>query len=184
MAWTKEQQAEHLAKARTKMPNYGKPNKKLPDPLNPKKRGRPCKVYTEEEQEENAAKRLMRELESVEKLAELQVGDRDISIYIEMPLDYVKETYRETIDRAQLIGKIKLLSAQFENALAGNSNMQMWLGKHCLGQKEGAETSSIQAEFREFIHNVRKVGDALNESRTGNTDKRVDIIPKHSPHSK
>jgi hypothetical protein len=182
MVWTREQMIENLNIARTKVPGYGKRKHPKPDPLNPKKGGRPRKVYSEEELEANSLIRIEKEIRDVEKLAELQVGDRDISIYIEMPLDYVQETYRETIDRAQLIGKIKLISAQFENALNGNSNMQMWLGKHCLGQKEGAETSSIQAEFREFIHNVRKVGDALSDTKSN--IQRVDIIPKHNPISK
>lgn len=124
--------------------------------------GRPRKpppVPTEEELEADINLKVNMEMRDVCELAELQVGDEEISIFIKQPLDYVKDLYRTVIDVNKLKGKVKILKAQFQKAYEGNSNLLMWLGKHYFGQKDGISASTFEPEFRTLTRALEKLED-------------------------
>ena len=46
------------------------------------------------------------------------------------------ENFSDFLEKHQSEGKASLRKAQFNNALAGNATMQIWLGKQFLGQRD------------------------------------------------
>ena len=168
----REKMLECMAKAREHNPAVircrGRPKKPKSLWDGPGKRppGRPKKPRpepTEEEIEADLMVKLKVEHNDVTELAQLQIGDEEISIFIQQPLDYVQDLYRVVIDRNKLIGKIRLLQAQHKSAREGNSNMLMWLGKHCLGQKDGVTASSFEPEFRTLTRALERLEDGTSQ---------------------
>jgi hypothetical protein len=168
----REKMLEQMEKARSMNPAIircrGRPKKPKSLWDGPGKRppGRPRKPRpepTEEEIEADIMTKLKVEHKDVCELAQLQIGDEEISIFIQQPLDYVKDLYRVVIDRNKLIGKIRLLQAQYKKAHEGNSNMLMWLGKHCLGQKDGITASSFEPEFRTLTRALERLEDGTSQ---------------------
>lgn len=168
----REKMLAQMAKAREHNPAVircrGRPKKPKSLWDGPGKRppGRPKKPRpepTEEEIEADLMTKLKVEQNDVTELAQLQIGDEEISIFIQQPLDYVQDLYRVVIDRNKLIGKIRILQAQHKSAREGNSNMLMWLGKHCLGQKDGVTASSFEPEFRTLTRALERLEDGTSQ---------------------
>lgn len=156
-----------------------------------RKRGRPKKIhdqrtlYEMQEKERNKEKDLERS--HVNELSELQVSDHDIALYINKDLDYLKEKYRYDVDLHRLKGQVRLLKAQFQKALEGNSNMLVWLGKHYLGQRDDMRVNSIEPEVRMLFSKIERLEyertELLNkpyyDKERESDDRITDIIPKY-----
>ena len=123
----------------------------------------------------------------VNELSELQVSDHDIALYINKDLDYLKEKYRYDVDLHRLKGQVRLLKAQFQKALEGNSNMLVWLGKHYLGQRDDMRVNSIEPEVRMLFSKIERLEyertELLNkpyyDKERESDDRITDIIPKY-----
>jgi len=124
--------------------------------------GRPKKVRpdpTEEEKDADLDLRLGIELRDVRELSQLQVGDEEISVYIQQPIEYVNDVYRREIDRGKLMGKVRMLKVQFQKAYEGSTNMMMWLGKHYFGQRDGVNNTTFEPEFRILTKAIERLED-------------------------
>jgi hypothetical protein len=158
-----------------------------------KKRGRPLKVIPEpslEDKELSDAKRLEIERRHVKELSELQVSDHQIALYINRDVQYVADKFRYDADLHRLRGQIRLLKAQFDKAIVeGNCNMQIWLGKHYLGQRDDVRLTSVEPEIRALFSQVEKLSydrDELltkpyydKEKKKGKSEISIDIVPKY-----
>lgn len=166
----------------------GRPNKRLEAYQNPlkRKRGRPRglpkDVTVYEMAQRDKAKSL--EVQHVNELSELQVNDHDIALYINKDLDYLKENYRYDVDLHRLKGQVRLLKAQFQKALEGNSNMLVWLGKHYLGQRDDMRVNSIEPEVRMLFSKIERLeyerSELLSKPYYNKQSEDItDIVPKH-----
>lgn len=77
-------------------------------------------------------------------------------------------TFSEYRDLKMSKMRIKLLQKQFESAMAGNTTMQIWLGKQILGQTDKIQTKN-EHDFSEapsfevkFVQKVNKVEEQKN----------------------
>jgi hypothetical protein len=70
---------------------------------------------------------------------------------------------QQLINKARAEGSQNLRRAQWQNALSGNTNMQIWLGRHILGQgkedfptlSQPAQLSDISPESKQHLIELR-----------------------------
>ena len=101
----------------------------------------------------------IKELTIVREAAELQLSIEDIAIIIRQSNSYVQDLYFNDVEHHRMLGKFKMLQAQFKKAHEGNTNMQMWLGKHYFGQREGVNNTTFEPEFRILTKAIERFGD-------------------------
>jgi len=78
--------------------------------------------------------------ELIKKLAYIMCTYEEIGHIIGMSGEGVKKRYKKIVEEGQAEGKKSLRRAQWEKALAGDTKMQIWLGRQYLGQKEDPNT--------------------------------------------
>jgi hypothetical protein len=155
-----------------------------------RKRGRPRKVIPEPSLEDLSLaeeERVALERKHVQELSELQVSDHQIALYINRDIQYVVDRFRYDADLHRLRGQIRLLKAQFDKAIVeGNCNMQIWLGKHYLGQRDDVRLTSVEPEIRALFSQVEKLSydrDELLKKPYYDKEKEekpaIDIVPKY-----
>lgn len=118
-------------------------------------------VSCNEEKLNDAA--LAKDRKKVIELSELQMQDHDIAAYIGRPLEQVKKIFRYDVDLSRLKGQVKLLKAQFDKALSGNTNMLIWLGKHYLNQREDVHLNTLEPECRLLFEQIERLSYERNQ---------------------
>lgn len=110
-----------------------------------------------------APKKLIYEIEDVEKLCRLNCTDAELAAYfgvcrrtIEREKS-VSPEFKEAVQRGHDYGRLSLRRKQVEVANEGNPTMLIWLGKQYLGQKDKTETSNISDV--KIVINRPSVGD-------------------------
>lgn len=109
-----------------------KPSKKASEPK--RKAGRPPSIVVDEKM-----------LEQVKMIAGLQCSQGEAAVILKISRSTFEgllrnnEKVRQSWDDGKDSGKASLRRLQFENAKAGNTSMQIWLGKQWLGQKDKHE---------------------------------------------
>lgn len=179
----KEDWRKQLEAARQARQPRGRPKKPKEawEQQEKRKPGRPKGATTPEQAK---AYELKHDSRNVSELSELQLGDHEIALYINKPLEYVQQNFRYDIDLHQLKGKIRLLAAQWRKAMEGNSNMLIWLGKHYLGQRDENHLTTIEPEIRMLFTQIER----LENDRAKLLERPVyksefDIIPMHKTES-
>jgi len=74
--------------------------------------------------------------EMIKRLASTMCTFEEIGYIIGMTAEGVKKRFTKVIEQGRAKGKASLRQAQWEKALAGDSKMQVWLGKNYLSQME------------------------------------------------
>jgi len=74
--------------------------------------------------------------EMIKRLASTMCTFEEIGYIIGMTGEGVKKRFSKVIEEGRAKGKASLRSAQFEKALAGDTRMQIWLGRNYLEQKD------------------------------------------------
>lgn len=93
-------------------------------------------------------------LETVEKLAAIGCTDQDIAYVCGVSPKTVQRRRKDdavflsAIEKGQATGRVNLRTAQWKLALAGNSTMQIWLGKQHLGQTDKTDLLSAGRPIR------------------------------------
>ena len=75
----------------------------------------------------------------VETLASIQCTNEEIAQVCECSSDTLTRRFAEHIKKGKNVGKSSLRRLQWEKAKAGNTTMQIWLGKQVLGQRDRIE---------------------------------------------
>ena len=75
----------------------------------------------------------------VETLASIQCTNEEIAQVCECSSDTLTRRFAESIKKGKNVGKSSLRRLQWEKAKAGNTTMQIWLGKQVLGQRDRIE---------------------------------------------
>jgi hypothetical protein len=80
-------------------------------------------------------------LKQLALLCQMQCTDAEIAAFFSVSTKTIERRkanpeFLETMERGQLQGLVSLRQAQFKNALAGNTTMQIWLGKQLLRQRD------------------------------------------------
>ena len=101
---------------------------------------------------------LSKDRKKLVEFAELQMPDQDIAMMIGRPVEVVKKRLRYDVDLNRLKGQVKLLKAQFDKALSGNTNMLIWLGKHYLNQREDVHLNTLEPEVRLLFEQIERLG--------------------------
>ena len=86
--------------------------------------------------------------EEFEKLCAIQTTLEELSAYFRCSVDTIENWCQKTYStnfsdvyrQKKGIGRVSLRRTQFQNALKGNTTMQIWLGKQMLGQADKIET--------------------------------------------
>ena len=65
--------------------------------------------------------------------------------------------FAEVFAKSQAEGKRKILAAQWEHALKGNTALLIWLGKNYLNQTEPKQTAEIQVDVNRVLTNLADV---------------------------
>ena len=131
---------------------------KLNEPFEgPDKRGKGRPPKQEPEKEPVTEQEILeKEMRTIKELAELQVSDKDIAVYIRKSVKYVNETYPGLTAVYRLRGQIRLIKAQFDKAYEGNCNMLIWLGKFYLNQRDEIKLNSIEPEVRMMCESIER----------------------------
>lgn len=79
--------------------------------------------------------------EDVYKLATLGSTDAEIALWFDMPLNTLRDNFRNIIEKGREDLKQRLRMAQIKLALSGNATMLIWLGKNMLGQSDNPTNS-------------------------------------------
>lgn len=74
--------------------------------------------------------------DQVIKLSKLGCTIKELAEWFGCSKDTLERRYQVMIQRGRSEAKMSLRRAQLQNALGGNTIMQIWLGKQLLGQKE------------------------------------------------
>jgi hypothetical protein len=74
--------------------------------------------------------------EDVYKLAAMGSTDVEIAKWFDMPLNTMRDNFRNIAEKGREDLKQSLRMAQIKAALAGNPTMLIWLGKNLLGQSD------------------------------------------------
>lgn len=74
--------------------------------------------------------------EMIKRLASTMCTFEEIGFIIGMTGEGVKKRFSKVIEEGRAKGKASLRQAQFEKALAGDTRMQIWLGRNYLEQKD------------------------------------------------
>jgi len=112
------------------------------------------KIAREEAQKENKSKPnlLNLDMEQFEKLAVLQCTPHEIAVFFHTTIAQldalIQSMYQKTLDeyvneKAKL-GNVKLRGEQFRQAMEGNTQMLIWLGKQQLQQVDRPQPEKIQ----------------------------------------
>lgn len=92
--------------------------------------------------------------EEFEKLCAIQTTLEELSAWFKCSVDTIErwceKTYKmgfaEVYRQKRGTGKVSLRRAQFQNALKGNTVMQIWLGKQYLAQADKIEQKNIEEQ--------------------------------------
>mgnify|MGYP003666215380 CR=1 FL=1 len=82
--------------------------------------------------------------EMIKRLASTMCSYEEIGFIIGMTGAGVKKRFSKAIDEGRAKGKASLRQAQFEKALAGDTRMQIWLGRNYLEQKPSGRYAIMQ----------------------------------------
>jgi len=74
--------------------------------------------------------------EMIKRLASTMCTYEEIGYIIGMTGAGVKKRFSKAIEEGRAKGKASVRQAQFEKALAGDTRMQIWLGRNYLDQKD------------------------------------------------
>ena len=97
------------------------------------------------------------------QLARIGSSIEEIRAMMGIPGWMLEQRLKVVIDAGKAQGRVAIRKAQFRNAIAGDSKMQVWLGKQYLGQTERAITSNtltpdveagLEAAFATVIEDV------------------------------
>lgn len=78
--------------------------------------------------------------EQIQKYAEDGCNYNDIALILGLTVEYLREHFLTVIKRGKAVRRAKLYAAQTKLALAGNSQMLVWLGKQDLNQSDFGAT--------------------------------------------
>lgn len=115
----------------------------------------------ETQQEWNTAIKI--DYKSLYQLARIGSTEQEIRATLGIPTWMLEGRLKIVMEAGKAQGRVALRKAQFKNALAGDSKMQVWLGKEFLGQgKVGADVETLspdiaatcEAAFNSIIHDV------------------------------
>lgn len=101
--------------------------------------------------------------ETVSKLARMMCTMQEIASFLDVSINFLEKdvefirVYKKNIDT----GKISLRRSQMKLADAGNSTMNIWLGKQYLGQTDKVESRNENIETSETVFN--KLAKALKD---------------------
>lgn len=115
----------------------------------------------ETQQEWNTAIKI--DYKSLYQLARIGSTEQEIRATLGIPTWMLEGRLKIVMEAGKAQGRVALRKAQFKNALAGDSKMQVWLGKEFLGQgKVGADVETLspdiaatcEAAFNSIIQDV------------------------------
>jgi len=101
--------------------------------------------------------RLTFDLKLVEDLGKIQSTQAELAAVLGCSLDTVKDRLKNdpefsaAYEKGLENGKSSLRRIQWKSALAGNTTMQIWLGKQYLGQRDMRSTELTGAEGKPLI---------------------------------
>lgn len=85
---------------------------------------------------------------SLYQLARIGSTEQEIRATLGIPTWMLESRLKIVMEAGKAQGRVALRKAQFKNALAGDSKMQVWLGKEFLGQgKTGAEAETLSPDI-------------------------------------
>lgn len=89
--------------------------------------------------------------EKVEAMAQLMCTNEEISAVLKCSIDVLSEPrYAEIIKRGRANAKQSLRRLQWRTAITGNANMQIFLGKAYLDQREGLFVQVKDSDVKEL----------------------------------
>lgn len=110
-------------------------------------------------------------------LARIGSSVEEIRAMMGIPTWMLEQRLKVVIDAGKAQGRVAIRKAQFRNAIAGDSKMQIWLGKQYLGQTEravisNALTPDIEAQIESAFATVIEDVDVEEENV-----RPVEILP-------
>jgi len=107
-----------------------------------------------EKYKNNKPAKIVIDMVDLKKLASMHCTYPELARFFGCSVDLLQKYYQDVIDRERENTRHALRRAQFKSALDGNIQMQIWLGKQMLGQRDektvsvaGEVNNSIKIEF-------------------------------------
>ena len=94
--------------------------------------------------------------EEVYRLAKMHCTMKEIASLIGCSVDTLERRFADIIEKGREDGKSALRAMQWKSAEKGSHNMQVWLGKHFLGQRDKPADEATTIHFNVQINEVPK----------------------------
>lgn len=92
------------------------------------------------------------------KLASILCTNEEIAAICGCSADTIERRALDIVHKGKMEGRCSLRRKQFERALEGSVPMLIWLGRHCLNQKDEVYVSSTQPEAKTIFGIWNKEG--------------------------
>lgn len=123
--------------------------------------------------------------ELVRRLATIHCTDAEIATIIGCDAEALKKNYGHEIELARATGKSSIRRKQYQKAMAGDSNLLIWLGKNLLKQSDRIHTEvsfddtlnkMSDDELRNELNALREVGEFAEDVKLKALEAPKDVI--------